>query len=98
MLVQLSTEDLYLEHKGQVVPNPPFPPFLTGDDRKDIELLYNHLTDLSSYLAEGEPDTGWSSSGFVVDKVLTAGDTLTQTQNVLSTLIDVLKAKGILDA
>lgn len=43
-------------------------------------------------------DGTWTVSGTSVDKSLVSGDTLTATQDVLGTLIQVLIAKGILAA
>jgi hypothetical protein len=80
------------------MPSPPFVPMLTGDTARDIEALHAHLLDLNAWLAEGEPDSGWSTSGLSTDKVLASGDTLAATQNVLASLIEVLKVKGVLSA
>lgn len=74
----------------------PYPPLQTGIPEQDIELIFSYLNELAMFIANGEPDQGWSVSGTTSDKVLASGDTLANTINVLATLIQTLTLKRIL--
>lgn len=74
----------------------PFPPQFTTDDKQNIQLIIVYLYDLHRYLINGDPDEGWSTTGVVSDKTLAVGDTLTNTQHFLGTLVQTLKDKNIL--
>lgn len=84
------------------MPNPPFPPLFVDSGELELDLPLNlaivigYLYDLSGYLADGEPDGGWSTSGVTERKTLTVGDTLAETQDTLGTLMELLAQKGIL--
>lgn len=71
----------------------PEPPLLTGDLRRDVSNMYAYLTDLATYL-KYTPHEGWSTVGTSELKVMTSGDTLTHTQDVLGTLINTLIDRG----
>lgn len=82
---------------GEPMPNNvPFVPQLTGQPLADIALMHQYLLTLSRYLAEGEPDQGWSTGGTVEMKAVTLGMTLAELTDVVATLIHVLQDKGIL--
>ena len=76
--------------------NPPPVPLFTGLLDQDADLLVGYLYSLQSYLTTGEPSETWSTSGNVARITLVVGDTLTDTQHTLATLINVLNSKGIL--
>jgi hypothetical protein len=78
--------------------NPPFIPSFTGEPYQDISILISYLYDLQDYMVSGEPDLGWSTVGISEAKTLSSGATLLQTQNVLGTLINVLREKNILSS
>jgi len=79
------------------VPNhPPEVPLFTGQLDIDAQLLVFYLYTLRSYLQEGEPTGQWTTSGNTFRSTLVVGDTLTDTQHTLGTLINVLVDKGIL--
>jgi hypothetical protein len=78
--------------------NVPFVPQLTGQPLADIAVIHQYLYRLNQYLAEGEPDQGWSTVGIAELKTLTAAMSLAQLTSVVATLIHVLQDKGILNA
>ena len=75
--------------------NIPNPPLFTGDSQVDIELLKTYIYDLHSSLISNTA-TGYAVNGLALVRILTVGDSLGQTQDVLGTLIKDLIAKGVI--
>lgn len=86
------------------MPNPPYVPQLveTGNFEQDttvnLAIIVGYLQSLSSWLAEGEPDPGWTVTGIIENRTLTGTSTPTQVLDFLGTLAGVLVQKGILGA
>lgn len=75
----------------------PEPPLLSGDLEQDVAALRSYAAELASYI-DSTPDAGWSTVGTATLKVVTSGDTLAHTQDVLASLITVLISRGVLSA
>lgn len=84
------------------MPNPPYVPQLvnTGnfekDTRDNLGIIVGYLQYLTIWLAEGEPDPGWSVNGIIENRALTAVSSPTQVLDFVGTLALVLTQKGIL--
>jgi hypothetical protein len=78
------------------MPAPDIPLFTDDDIPGNLDKVIWYLYSLADYLNEVSTDPSWSVTGTVVDTTLTSGDTLAATQNVLGTLINSLKEKGVI--
>lgn len=82
--------------KLSIMPVPLLPQFTSSRDQ-NWDLLVTWLGDLVDYLNKRDSlDMGWSVIGTATDRVLNSGDTLSATQDVLGTLINLLLTQGIL--
>lgn len=75
--------------------NLPHPPLFTGDSQVDVELLKTYINDLYSSLVANTA-TGYAVNGLAEVRILTVGDSLGQTQDVLGTVIRDLIGKGVI--
>ena len=75
--------------------NLPHPPLFTGDSGIDIELLKTYINDLYSSLITNTA-SGYIVTGVTESRILTTGDTLTETQDFLGTLASDLITKGVI--
>jgi hypothetical protein len=78
------------------MPAPDIPIFTDDDVPGNLDKVIWYLYSLADYLNEVSTDPSWTVTGTAVDMTLVSGDTLVATQNVLGTLINSLKEKGVI--